>query len=111
MKRMLGVLAVLLVGAVAISGCGQPKAESSSAAIKEAGTMDTAQEKSEYLIGQAKAFMASDEFQNAVDVLQYVLSTVDRDNPQARQLLEQAKEELSAQAKSAAEDLKASFGG
>jgi hypothetical protein len=109
-KGLLVIMALCLVASIALVGCGPQKAGSSREAINTAKTMQTPQEQAQYLVGQAKAFINSDEFQNAIDVLQYVLASVDRDNPQAKALLEQAKDALAAQAKGAAKDVKESFG-
>ena len=69
MKRALVFAAVIcLAVSLTLIGCGAPKAESSREAIKTADTMETVQGKTDYLIGQAKAFYNSKEFQGAVDM-------------------------------------------
>jgi hypothetical protein len=103
-KSLLSIMALCLAVSIALVGCGAPKADSSRDAINNAKTMKTVEEQTQYLVGQAKAFINTDEFQNAIDVLQYVLSSLDRDNPEAKALLQKAKDELAAQAKSAAKN-------
>lgn len=105
-KSVLILLVVGLVAGLALYGCGAKKAESSKAAITETKTMQTTQEKVDYLIGQAKAFYNSKEFQNAVDVAQYVLVYLDKDSAEAKSLLDKAKDALAQQAKSAVEEAK-----
>ncbi|MFC1548824.1 hypothetical protein ACFL5E_02575 [Candidatus Omnitrophota bacterium] len=103
MKKALFVMMTLFLAvSVVLIGCGAPKAGSSREAIDTAKAMATVQEQTQYLVGQAESFIDSDEFQNAVDVLQYVLTYLDKDNPQAKELLQKAKDELAAKAKSAA---------
>ena len=106
MKKILVLLLIAgLSFGIALTGCGQ-KAESSGEAINTAKTMETVQEKTQYLIGQAKAFYSSKEFQDAVDVAQYVLRYLDKDSQEAKNLLAKAKEALTAKAKSAVADVK-----
>jgi len=82
-------------------GCSQQKADSSSAAIQAAKAMETAEQKVDYLIGQAKSFYNSKEFQNAIDTAQYILTQLDKDSQTAKSLLEKAKDALAAKAKEA----------
>jgi len=91
-------------------GCGAPKEASSRDAINKAKVMATAQEKVDYLVGQTKAFINSKEYTQAISTAQYILSSVDRNSQEARSLLEKAKSDLSAQAKSAAKDVKKQLG-
>ena len=94
MKRtLIAVLAVMFIAASAV-GCGQQKASSSSEAISRAEMMESMQAKKDYLVGQAKAFYNSDEFQQAVDVAQYILKNLDKDSAEAKQILEDAKSML-----------------
>ena len=110
MKKSLVCLMVLCLSvSMVLVGCGPEKAESSSAAIQEAKTMQTQQEKVDYLVGQAKAFYSSKEFQGAVDVAQYVLTYLDKDSTQAKDILEKAKVDLQKQLSQKAEDLKKGF--
>jgi len=108
MRRI--VVAVMLLSLV-IYGCGPEKAESGKAAIETAKTMETAEQKAEYLVGQAKAFYNSKQFQDAVTAAQYVLRYLDKDSQAAQKLLEQAKEALTSQAKGAMEDAKKGLAG
>ena len=110
-KSFITIMALGLFFGLILTGCGAKKAESGSDAIKTAKTMETAQEKADYLVGQAKAFYNSKEFQDAVDVAQYILRYVDRDSQAAKDLLQKAKDALTAQAKSAVEDAKKKFSG
>ena len=101
----------ILAVAFALSSCGPQKAGSSKEAIDIAKTMATTQEQTKYLIGQAKAYINSDEFQNAIDVLQYVLRYLDKDSPEAKELLKKAQEDLTAQLKQKAEEARKAFSG
>jgi len=103
MKRLF--FAIIILG-VLFAGCAQEKATSSKEAIDTAKSMETAEQKADYLIKQAKAFYDSKEFQQAVDIAQYVLRYVDKDSQEAKNLLEKAKEALAQAAKGAVEDVK-----
>ena len=103
---MKGFLLTLIAVSLVLSGCAQQKAASSSEAIEIAKAMETVQQKADYLIQQAKAFYSSKEFQQAVDVAQYVLRYVDKDSQEAKDLLTKAKDALAAAAKGAVEDVK-----
>ena len=105
-KLFIVMLAGCLVVALTLAGCGEKKVASSNEAIQTAKSMETAQEKVDYLIGQAKAFYNSKEFQGAVDIAQYILRYVDKDSQAAKDLLEKAKNQLTAAAKGAVEDVK-----
>ena len=64
----------------------------------------------DYLIGQAKVFQKSEEFQDAVDIAQYILASVDEDSKAATDLLEELKKALSAEIDKASKDVKKSIG-
>ena len=111
MSRLISVSIVALIGlGLVLAGCGgAEKAESSRSAISEAKTMQTTQEKVDYLVGQAKAFYNSDDFQGAIDIAQYVLRYLDKDSSAAKDLLEKAKTQLQQHAKSVMDQAKSNF--
>lgn len=88
-------------------GCAGKKAASSSEAIEASKVMQTVQEKANYLISQAKAFYASKEYQQAIDIAQHVLAYVDSNSMEAKDLIEKAKSQLAALAQKKADELKA----
>jgi len=106
-KVMTRLLTIILVGCLVlglgISGCAQKKAASSTEAIEISKSMETVEQKANYLIGQAKAFYNSRNFQEAVDIAQYVLRAVDKDSQEAKSLLEKAKEALVAKTREVAD--------
>jgi hydroxylamine reductase (hybrid-cluster protein) len=104
MRTLIIITLCLFIGFAAV-GCADKKAESSQAAISQAQTMQSVDEKVSYLMGQAQAFYNSDDFQNAIEVAQHVLSKLDKNNQQAKDLITQAKEALKAQASKALEDV------
>jgi hypothetical protein len=93
-----------------VSGCSSNKASSSAEAISLSKAMETTQEKGEYLIGQAKAFYNSKDFQGAVDIAQHILKYVDKDSQEAKNLLEKAKEQLKVKAAAALDGMKGAMG-
>ncbi|MBN3039821.1 MAG: tetratricopeptide repeat protein [Candidatus Omnitrophica bacterium] len=111
MKRnYLLFLVIILITGIFLSSCSPKKASSSNEAIDISKDIATAQEKADYLMGQAKAFYNSKQFQEAVDITQYVLRFVDTESQEAKDLLEKAKKELEAAAKGAVNDVKKSIG-
>jgi outer membrane PBP1 activator LpoA protein len=112
MKRLscLALVVSLLLSFV-VAGCGTQKAESSRAAIDTAKAMQTVQEKADYLVSQAKAFYNSKDFQGAVDIAQHVLRYLDKDSQAAKDLLEKAKQQLTAQAQGMLDQAKKDFKG
>ena len=103
----------LLVGCIILSfaaaGCGAQKAESSRTAIDTTKAMQTVQEKTDYLISQAKAFYNSKDFQGAVDIAQHILKYLDKDSQAAKDLLAKAKDQLTAQAQGMLDQAKKDF--
>ena len=110
MKKLsyLAVVACIMLSFV-VAGCGAQKAESSRAAIDNVKTMQTVQEKTDYLLSQAKAFYNSKDFQGAVDIAQHVLRYLDKDSQAAKDLLTKAKEQLTAQAQGMLDKAKKDF--
>jgi outer membrane murein-binding lipoprotein Lpp len=105
-KSVFLVIAVIVISWLVISGCSQTqKASSSGEAISIADTMKTVEEKASYLVQQAQAFYNSKDFQQAIDVSQYILNKLDKNSQEAKSLLEKAKEQLQAAAKSMADDV------
>ena len=98
MRRGL-VCAVMLVAAcgLVLPGCGpqERKRSTSAAVIDKARAMKNVQEKMNYLVGQARAFYNSNEYQKSIEVARTALQ-YDPDSVDARQILEKAKNELKA---------------
>jgi uncharacterized lipoprotein YehR (DUF1307 family) len=106
-----GALALGLVCVLALSGCGTKKSASGKEAIKTANSMETLEQKTSYLIKQAKAFYNAREFQEAVNIAQHILTYLDKDSQAARDLLDKARNQLAAAVKGAAEDAKKGLSG
>ncbi len=101
---------VFLLALIVIAGCTGQKAESPQAAIDIAKSMESVQEKADYLVGQAKAFYNSKEFQQAIDLAQYVLQNLDSDNQAAKDLIKQAKAKVQEMAQKVVSDMKSKLG-
>ena len=106
MRKSLSIILVVafVLGFVAL-GCGPKKAGSSQEAIETSKTMQTVQEKADYLVGQAKAFYNSKDFQGVVDTAQYILTYLDKNSEEAKSLLEKAKGQLKEAAGKALGDM------
>lgn len=106
MKRALlaGLVICLGVGVILNAGCAR-KAESAKEAIEQAKTLESVEQKVDYLLKQARAFYNSKEFQESIQIAQYVLSNLDKDSLQAKDLIEKAKAKLKEAAEQAADDV------
>jgi hypothetical protein len=109
MKKVFVVLAVTGIALSLIAGCAQ-KAASSKDAIETSKTMQTIQQKADYLVGQANAFYNSKDFQQAIDIAQYVLANVDKDSVKAKDLIEKAKAELAKLGQQKLDEMKSKIG-
>ncbi|MCM8756549.1 MAG: hypothetical protein NC817_00740 [Candidatus Omnitrophica bacterium] len=99
MKIKLGLVSILLISSLILISIGcTKKAASSQEAIKNAETLNNVQEKINYLIKQAEAFYNSKEFQQAIQIAQYILNNLDKDSQSAKDLMEKAKVQLQATA-------------
>jgi hypothetical protein len=102
MKKFINLLLVVaVISSAFLYGCAKKEA-SSSAAIEKSKTMATVEEKVNYLVGQAKAFYNSQDFQGAINIAQHVLAYLDKNSQEAKNLLEKAKGQLQAVAQKAA---------
>ena len=73
--------------------------------------MKTVQEKVNYLVDQANAFVSSKEFEEAIKTAQYILSNFDQNSQKAKDIIEKAKAELSKKATAAVDDIKGKISG
>lgn len=106
MRRFFSILLVLSIVSLGLFSCGPKKEATSKDAIKVAESMSTLKEKADYLIGQAKAFYGSKQFQDAIDSAQYVLRYLDKESEEAKGLIQKAKDALTTQAQKAVDDAK-----
>lgn len=104
-RSLIGVAAVALIFSLALAGCTK-KAASSQEAISNVKSMQTMQEKIDYLTAQAKAFYNSEEYQQAIDIAQYILARLDNNCAQAKDILAKAREQLKAAVNKTSEDVK-----
>ena len=109
MKKHFYIIGMCLVIGLVAAGCGAQEASSGKDAITVAKALETAQEKTDYLVSQAKAFYSSKEFQQTIDVAQYILRYLDSDSAVAKDLLSKAKEQLTAAAQGAVDEAKKGF--
>ena len=92
MGKLLLVLG--LVFSMVLIGCGAEKAKSPQEAIEIAKGMKTTQEKVEYLIQQAEAFYNSKEFNQAMHLTKTILTYLDKNSQEAKNLLVKANKAL-----------------
>ena len=101
---LLGIVICLSFGVLLGVGCTK-KSGSASEAIQNSQSLKTVQEKADYLMKQAQAFYNSQEFQQAIQTAQYVLSNLDKNSQAAKDLIEKAKAQLQAAAQKAVGDV------
>lgn len=112
MKRALTIAVLVCFAAMfMVTGCGPAKAGSSQEAIQQSQTLQTVKAKADYLIAQAKAFYGTKQYQDVVNLTNYVIQNVDATSAEAKALLEKAKAQVAAEMKKAAEQVKAQFSG
>jgi len=85
-------------------------AKTSKEAIALADKLKTVNEKKDYLIAQTESFYKSEEFEQVVEVAQYVLGNLDKDSNVAKHLIEKAKNKLKEQAQDKVNEVKNSLG-
>ena len=107
------MLAMVLVMGVALGlvGCGQKPAGNAQQAIEESKAKGSVQEQVNYLAGQAKAFVNSKNYDQAMTAANYILANLDNNSQVAKDILEKAKAELQKVAEAKVKELKSSFGG
>jgi hypothetical protein len=104
---ILGIVALPLLG---LSGCGSRPAANATEAIQAARDLKTPEAQAEYLIAQAKTFLAAKDYQEAGKTAQYVLSSVDSQSEEAQQVLADAKLQVANDAQQAIGDAKQKLG-
>jgi hypothetical protein len=78
-----------------VSGCSQPpKAATAQEAIQQSEAKQTPQEKVDYLVSQANAFVNGKQFEEGIAVAQHILQKLDANSQEAKSILERATEEL-----------------
>ena len=128
-------LVVFCVSSLMVSGCGQKETlavkpaadevmvtksnistkqieknpETSRSAIDIAKSMSSKLQQTSYLINQAKTFYNSKQFQDTVDIAQYILRYLDKDSTAAKNLLTMAKEQLTTKASGMLDEAKKSI--
>ncbi|MDX9701982.1 MAG: hypothetical protein RBU23_02950 [Candidatus Auribacterota bacterium] len=107
MKKLIAstVIAIAFIP-VMLTGCGEKKQDSASAAIEKSKEFQTVEQKANYLIGQAEKFYKANEYKEAVTTAQHVLSQLDKESSKAKKILEDAKSGLAEEAQKAAGGLK-----
>lgn len=106
MKKILFLGLIICLNCATILRAGYAEELSSpSQVIKIAQTLKTVQEKTNYLMKQAQAFYSSKQFQQAIEIAQYVLTNLDNNSQPAKSLIEKAKTQLENAAGKAVGDI------
>lgn len=102
------VVAGMVVGSL-VAGCAE-QAKSASEAIEHAKTLPTPQAQADYLVGQARSFLSSKNYEQAMQSVQYVLSNIDSKSKAASELMEKIQQLLAGEAQKAVGDAKKQLG-
>ena len=95
MKKGLFIAVFLLCAGLMVTGCAQqPKAANAEQAIEQSKSLPTVEEKAEYLVKQANAFVNSKDFEQAIQTAKHVLVNLDANSAEAKSILEKATEEM-----------------
>ncbi len=94
MYKLMSLLIVLLV-ACSLSSCTQKaKSENATDAIQKAKTLPTAEEQAKYLISEAKGFVTSEKYDEAISAAKYVVSDLQVMTQDAQKIIEQAMADM-----------------
>jgi hypothetical protein len=110
-KTFVLVMVFCLFAGLMLFGCGPKKAATVDEALNSANSLPDVKQKADYLVGQANAFYNSKEFQQAIQLAQYVVNNVDANSQKAKSLIEKAKADLAKAANSAVSNLKQKVSG
>ncbi len=99
MKQLLIIF--LLAVSLNITAFTADNANSVDEAIKASSSMDSAKDKITYLISQANSLYNSKQFEQVVQIAQYILQHIDKNSAPAKSLLAKAKDALMQGAQSA----------
>lgn len=84
--------------------------ETSMQVIEAAKSLETTQQKIDYLVEKAQGFFDSEMFQEVVDTAQYILTYLDKDSLAAGDLLTKATDALASKAKGSLGEAVKKFG-
>ena len=93
--KNLFIIFVVCLATLTFVGCSKEEAvRSSGEAIEVSKSIETPKDKLDYLIKQANYFYKSEDFQQTINITQYILTYLNSDSEEARELLEKSKFEI-----------------
>ncbi len=100
--RSIAVLLIFcfFIGGLMLSGCGEGKKQTVDVGKDAKKVIDTAlsmksdNERTTYLVSQARGFYEKGEYQNAIGVSEYILNNLDANLASAKDILEKSKSKL-----------------
>lgn len=103
--------AILTVWAVAavlmITGCEkQAKTQNSQQAIQQSQQLSTSEEKVNFLISEAKAFIGQKKYDEGIQTANYILANLDQQSKEAQDILTTARAEIEKTAREQLEKTK-----
>ena len=94
-----------------MGGCAKPKpAANAQEAIARSKMQASVQSQIDYLVYQGRRFVYSQEFDQAMTVSKYILANLDADSQAAKDIFDQAKNEMKNVVNTAASDIKHQLG-
>ena len=106
-SRIRLIVACIFLSFGLLSCAQQPKAANSKEAIQQSENLKTVEEKVKYLVKEANSFINSEKFDESIEIAKYILSKLDQESVEAKNILEKAQAELKAFAEKKAEEAKA----
>ncbi len=91
-------------------GCSPKPAANAGQAIEESKSKGTVQDQVDYLVGQGKAFINNQNYDQAIAVANHILANLDQNSQAAKEILEKAKADIQKTAQGAVQDMKNKFG-
>lgn len=104
-RTMLAVWAVAAV--LMITGCArQAKTENSQQAIQQSQQLSTPEEKVDFLVSEAKAFLDEKKYDEGIQTANYILANLDQQSKEAQEIIQTARAEIEKTAREQLEQTK-----
>lgn len=107
--RIFLLLFAMIFSLASLNGC-ERKATTASEAISRSQSMQSVNQKVDYLVGQANMFIDSRQYAEASKIAGYILTDVDKNSQQARDILQKAQEQMTQKAGETIGNMQQSFG-
>ena len=109
-QLIIGVVCAMLV--VSVYGCNsKPKAKNANEAVAQSKNMPDVKAQADYLVSEAKAFLNSKQYDEAMKTAQYIASNFQESAAEAQKIIEQSAQELQKEASAKMDEMKQNLSG